>query len=91
MSCTGTLLRTIEQMDAELPGTVGSNDNSDTFIRVPGGWRNTEGFVTFDSEDMLKYWGPLTVTRRSPLDAHLQDPAGIALVDGINARKAGTQ
>lgn len=89
MTCLGTLLRTTEALDAQLPGAIAADDNSDTYVRVPGGWRSTAGFTIFDSHQMLKYWGPLTLTSKSPLDEHLADPEGIALVEAIHDRKLG--
>lgn len=91
MTSLGTLLRTPEALEAQLPGAIGSDDNSDTYIRVPGGWRSTAGFTVLTSQEMLKYWGPLTLTSKSPLDEHLRDPEGIALVEAIHQRKAADQ
>lgn len=89
MTCLGTLLRTVEDLSAQLPGAIGADANSDTFIRVPGGWRPSSGYTTYDCQQVLKYWGPLTLTSKSPLDEHLADPEGVALVEAIHDRKLG--
>lgn len=91
MTCLGTLLRTVEEMDAQLPGAVAADDNSDTYIRVPGGWRSTVGFTVHNSQAILKHWGPLCLTSKSPLDEHLADPEGIRLVEAIHTRKADAE
>lgn len=74
--CPGALLRTTEDLEAQLPGAQATDDDGDLLIRVPGGWRRPQAFVIFTSEETLMFFGTLVLTQASPLDAHLADPEG---------------
>lgn len=85
----GSLLRTITELNSELPGTLAADDDSNVLLKVPGGWRRTEAFTVMRASEVLFHHGPLTVTMPSPMVDYLADPQGKELVDAILARQSG--
>lgn len=94
MTCIGTILRSVEALDALNPGAVLADHEGDDMVRVPNGWRYVEAAIstaTWPSADVLGLCGPVTLVQHSPMDAMLADPEGQQLVQDIHDRKAHMQ
>lgn len=90
MTCLGTRMRSVEELEALNPGAVLTDPDGDKLVRTPEGWWYTpNGKATWESAVLLEVCSPLTLTEHSPMDAMLADPKGRQLVQDIHDRKLG--
>lgn len=94
MTCIGTILRSVDQLEALNPGAVLAAHDGDQLVRVPNGWRYVDTTVArglWPSADVLELCGPVTLVQHSPMDAMLADPKGKQLVQAIHDRQVHKQ
>lgn len=92
MTCPGTIVRSVAELEALNPGAVLVDADGDNVVRTPDGWRYTPGGkTTWESAVLLSVCGPLTLEQPSPMDAMLADPVGQQLVQDIHDRQVHKQ